>query len=230
MVGAAVIGEKTKTMFSEVQTIITIARQLNAKNGAKSGLPLPPLVFITDAIRQKDPARIILRLPPDSLVLIRDYHHPARATYAAEMAKACRARRLPFLVAGDALLALRLNAAGVHLPQHQARQALKHRLARPQWLITASAHSVPELHRLNALPVDAALYSPLFATASHPDAPPLGRHRFSAGVHHKPAIPVYALGGIDGRTIAQVRGLPVAGIAAIGAFAPFFKGNPPHDV
>lgn len=212
-------------MFSELQTIITIARQLNAKNMPKSGVILPPLVFVTDVARQKDPARIILRLPPDSLVLIRDYAHPIRAAYAAEVAKACRTRRLPFLVAGDALLALRLNAAGVHLPQHQAHQALKHRLVCPQWLITASAHSVPQLHRLAALPVDAALYSPLFATASHPEALPLGRHRFSAGVHQKPTVPVYALGGVDNQTASQVRGLPVVGIAAIGAFAPFFKGN-----
>lgn len=212
-------------MFSELQTIITIARQLNAKNGAKNGVILPPLVFITDVARQKDPARIILHLPPDSLVLIRDYTHPARAAYALALAKACRTRRLPFLVAGDALLARRLNAAGVHLPQHQAKEALKHRLAHPKWLITGSAHSVPELRRLAALPVDAALYSPLFATASHPEATPLGRPRFSAGVRQMPAVPVYALGGIGGRTAAQARGLPVVGIAAIGAFAPFFKGN-----
>ena len=59
--------------------------------------------------------------------------------------------------------------------------------------------------------------SPVFPTGSHPGARPLGVARFARLLRGRGAIPVIALGGVDG---ARARALPrgVAGAGAIDAF------------
>ena len=65
------------------------------------------------------------------------------------------------------------------------------------------------------------LVSPVFATASHPGAAPLGVLRVSALATHarRQGLAVYALGGITPASFARLRHLPLAGYAAIGAFS-----------
>ena len=62
--------------------------------------------------------------------------------------------------------------------------------------------------------VDFAVLSPVLATASHPEAEPLGWQRFQALVE-KVNIPVYALGGMSPRMVGQARECGGQGIAAI---------------
>ena len=65
-----------------------------------------------------------------------------------------------------------------------------------EWLVTAAVHSPAALRAAAAAGADAALLSPIFATASHPDVRTLGLQRFAALAQASP-LPVYALGGID---------------------------------
>ena len=85
-------------------------------------------------------------------------------------------------------------------------------------MITVAAHSLIALQHARHLGADAALLAPVFATASHPDARPLGPLRFSAWAGESP-VPVYALGGVTAANAGRLAGSGAAGIAGIAGFA-----------
>jgi thiamine-phosphate pyrophosphorylase len=74
------------------------------------------------------------------------------------------------------------------------------------------------LWRARRAGADAALVGPVFATASHPGARPLGPLLFAALARLSP-LPVYALGGIEETTARRLKAAGAQGFAAIGAFA-----------
>jgi thiamine-phosphate pyrophosphorylase len=166
-----------------------------------------PLVLFTDD-SSRDWLAAARRLPRGSAVVIRGRDRAARA---ALLARLTPLSGLSLLVADDPVLAE--AADGLHLPEARAREAAHWRARRPGWIITAAAHSLRALMTLTH--ADAAFLSPVFATASHPDAPTLTPLR-GAFIAAAAPLPVYALGGIDGRSAAR---LPpaFAGIAAIAA-------------
>ena len=169
-----------------------------------------PLVLMTDD-RDADWNRAARALPRGSVVIVRRRDAKARARLLRQLRPLAHLR---LLVAGDPELAE--AADGLHLPEARAREAAHWRARHPGWIITAAAHSLRALMTLAH--VDAAFLSPVFATASHPGAPALSPARAGLIAAAAP-VPVYALGGIDGRNAAR---LPpaFAGIAAIaGLFA-----------
>ena len=172
---------------------------------------------MTDPVRLPDPAPLLARLPRGSGVILRDYGHPDREARARNLARRCRRLGLELLVAGDAALALRVGAAGVHLPEHLVRRMAGcgcWRRPRPDFRITAAAHGEAALAAAVRLGVDAVLLSPVFATASHPEGPSLGPLRFAALVSGT-RLPVYALGGLSPRRAGRLRPLALAGFAGI---------------
>jgi thiamine-phosphate pyrophosphorylase len=178
------------------------------------------LVLMTDADRRPDPLPLAARLPAGSWVVLRHYGRPGRAELAARLARLCRARRLTLLVAGDFALARALSA-GLHLPEAMAagpaaRLRLWHRRRRRP--LTVAAHGRRALVRAAALGADAALLAPLFATASHPGRAALGLLAFRR-LATVAKVPVYALGGVTGRTILALRGSAAAGVATVGGIA-----------
>lgn len=193
-------------------TLATTARYLNARHPARG--QLPPLVLLTDRARLADPCAAARLLPRGSLVILRDGDLPApdRLALGLALAAICRAGGLGLLVSGDAALARRLGALGVHWPERQLP-------ARVRGFATAAAHGVRALVRARRAGVRAALLSPVLPTASHPGAPSLGVARF-AGLVRRAGLPVYALGGIDRATAPRLRGTGAVGLAAIGAFRP----------
>lgn len=197
-------------------TLANHADRLNLRHAARGRLP--PLILVTDRARLSDPVAALDRLRPGDAVLLRDYDAPGRTALAAILARQCRARRLRFLVAGDAQLARAVGADGIHLPEAMLARAPAIRGTHPGFLITAAAHDAGALVAAARAGADAALLSPVFATASHPGAPFLGVVRFAALVRGA-KLPVYALGGIAGATAARLSGTGAVGLAAIGAFA-----------
>lgn len=155
------------------------------------------LWLFTDAVRLPDPMAAIAGLP---------WRGPARGLcgvvwrHGADPAPArrlCRARAIALSVAGR--------------PGGHARDSL----ARLERARTAACHSWPALRRAGrALP----FLSPVFATASHPGARPLGVVRWAA-LARRVRGPVLALGGVDSRSC---RRLPrwCGGAGAIGALCP----------
>jgi thiamine-phosphate pyrophosphorylase len=174
---------------------------------------------MTDADRLPDPAAAVARLPRGSAVILRHYGVPGRDALARDLVALCRGRHIRVLIAADARLARAVGADGLHLPEAMARRGpgIWQPWRRPDWIVTAAAHSRAALFRAARAGADAALLSPVFWTASHPLAPALGPLRFAAWCRSSP-LPVYALGGISARTARRLRAGGGAGFAGISGF------------
>ena len=185
---------------------------------------LPALMLMTDEARLADPLPAARALPAGSAIILRHYGVPERAALARQLAAIARRRSLVLLVGEDPVLARRVGAAGVHLPERALRRAGAVRWQR-EWLVTAAVHSPAALRTAAACGADAALLSPIFATASHPNVRALGLQRFTALAQASP-VPVYALGGIDRARADLLRGSGAVGIAGIGGLAPLASPYP----
>lgn len=93
--------------------------------------------------------------------------------------------------------------------------------ARPTgWkLVSAACHDIDQLTQATRLGLDFVTVSPVLATATHPDASPLGWPAFTA-LARQTSLPVFALGGMRAETLATARNAGAYGIAAIRAFWP----------
>jgi thiamine-phosphate pyrophosphorylase len=184
--------------------LMTGAKLARAATRLNAGL----LILITDDDRLADPLAAARKLPKGSLVILRARDAKKRQALAQGL------RRIPgllLLAAGDPVLARDLD--GLHLPEQRAREAAHWRAVRPGWIITVAAHA---LHNLHVPYADAALLSPVFATASHPATLPLGAARARLMAQKNPGA-VIALGGVSARNAGLLKGF--AGLAAISALA-----------
>lgn len=134
---------------------------------------------------------------------------------AREAVTLCHRHGARLLLNADAAQVAAAGADGVHLSSGHLRDC-KTRPLGGDGLVAASCHSADELAHAAAIGADFALLSPVAATASHPDAEPLGWVGFSELVERVP-FPVYALGGMGpaDRETAWAHG--AQGIAAIRA-------------
>ena len=193
-----------------------LARAALALNAAAGHPPLPALILMTDQDRLPDPVAAARALPRGSAVILRHNDAKARTALARRLVAVSRQRGLMLLIAGDARLAAAIGANGLHLPEARAREAAHWRALRPEWIITAAAHSARALAVAERAGADAVLLAPVFPTASHPGRESLGALKVRA-MAQRAALPVYALGGINAQTIARLKGSRLAGIAAIEA-------------
>ena len=134
---------------------------------------------------------------------------------AQQAVACCHAAGAKLLLNADASLVEQLNADGVHLDSRR----LQHASQRPlpdNLLVAASCHSRQELDKAQQIGADFALLSPVLATASHPDASPLGWEAFAESVAQV-ALPVYALGGMQPAHCETAIAHGAQGIAAIRA-------------
>jgi 8-oxo-dGTP diphosphatase len=115
------------------------------------------------------------------------------------------------LINGSEALALAVRADGVHLTAEQ----LMHARARPavEWC-AASCHDRIELQRAGELGVDFAVLGPVCATASHPQAAPIGWKYFARLVEGT-GFPVYALGGLSRRDMETAWSFGAHGVAMV---------------
>ena len=185
-----------------------VALALNAGSG------LPSLILMTDERRLRDPVAAARVLPKGAAIILRHTQPEARAVLAEALRRIADERGLLLLIAGDAALAARIGADGLHLPETRASEAKHWKAAHASWLITAAAHSEYALGCAARAGADAALLAPAFPTLSHRDRTPLGvaRLRLMAA---RAVLPVYALGGVTAQTAQRLAGARLAGIAAI---------------
>lgn len=117
------------------------------------------------------------------------------------------------LLSGDVAGALALGeGVGVQLKARQLAGLATRPLPLNQW-IGASCHDAADLDRAQRV-ADFATLSPVAATATHPEAVPIGWPVFH-GLVESAALPVYALGGMhrdDTETARRAGGQGVAGI------------------
>ena len=132
---------------------------------------------------------------------------------------AVRAHRGPvqWLLNRDIELAAALGV-GVHLSSQQLLQLQARPLPQGQ-LVAASCHDLAQLQAAQRLGCDFAVLGPVQATATHPEAAPMGWEAFAA-LRAQVALPIYALGGLGAadRVVARQHG--AQGIAAIRGLWP----------
>ena len=187
----------------------TLARQAGALFGGDSRLP--SLFALTDPDRKADGLTMARQIPAGSGLILRTFGRAELAAQAYEIAKIAQDRGLIFLIAAEPELALAAGAHGVHWPNRLLAQA---RPWRHQFAVqSASAHSLDEVRRAKGR-VDFLFVSPVFASASPSANHPIGVHRL-ARLAQRAACPVYALGGINARSINRLKGLDLSGIAAV---------------
>ncbi len=203
-------------MNNNPSSIARLAQQLKCAAGRRSHAPA--LWLLSDAARLACPRAAILALPRGAGFIFRHYESENREALGRRLCALCKRQGVVFLAAGDARLAQRIRADGVHLPQGLAHRIQSARMRRVNWLITASAHDVASLRRAVKAGADAVFVSPVFATKSHPGARPLGPIRFTAMLRRAP-LPVIALGGIDGPNAQRLTGSGAYGLAAISGLA-----------
>lgn len=139
--------------------------------------------------------------------------YAALADYAAPF---CRGRGIALLLNGDPALALQTGAAGLHLRSDQLLALRERPLDASHW-VAASCHNPQELRQAERVGADFAVLGPVQATASHPEAAPLGWERFAAWVDDA-ALPVFALGGLTPAATAEAKRRGAQGVAAIRGF------------
>ena len=204
------------------KALLKQARRLNLRNGGPN-CPIPPIVLMTDDQRMPDPEAAIRALPRDSMVIFRHYDHPMRAQIGANLRATCRAKGIPFLVANDLSLALRLDADGMHFPEYRALTDAGIYQRIPEYFLRTSAcHSLQTIRRLAMLPKqirpDGVLISPIFPTKSHPGANPMSQAniRHITGICQRAKMAPIGLGGISAQTIGNLRTSALASVAGIG--------------
>jgi thiamine-phosphate pyrophosphorylase len=193
---------------------------IDAAKRAAVDLPahLPPALFLTDPDRTPDPASIANRLPRKWGIIYRHFGSANRYEIAENLAKIARIRGLTLLIAADPELAQSVGARGVHWPHRLIDDSKHWRDAFP--VMTTSAHSPAELETASAKNIDAVLLSTVFASSSPSAGQPLGAIYFNKLRQTTPK-PVYALGGVDSETAADIAPAPFASISGIAdAFAP----------
>ena len=150
------------------------------------------------------------------VVVLRDPSFSDRERFA--LALECRRLVSPptrFLVHGRADLALACRADGVHLPSGgvpvRAVREFDRRL-----LVGRSVHSLDDCRRAAEEEADYVLLGPVFPTRSKPGEGRISREELEQAAKLSPAV--YALGGVSRENLEQLRGLPIAGVAAITLF------------
>ncbi len=130
------------------------------------------------------------------------------------------ARRLttyppPRLFVNDRLdVALALHTAGVQLGVGSLPVSAARRLE-AAWWIGKSVHGFAEADAAKAEGADYLLVGPVYATATHPDRPPLGLE--TLGRIARLGLPVIAIGGIGPGRVREVKTAGACGAAAIRA-------------
>ena len=198
--------------------IVKLARLARALNPAACR---PPLILVTDDVRLPDPTAAAAGLPRGCAVILRHRDPAARSKLARLLRNITRERGVMLLISEDTDLARTVGADGLHWPERLAGRAAHWKTLRPNWFVTAAAHSGAAVAAAARARADAVLLAPVFQTLSHPEGATLGVLRASNIARQSP-VPVYALGGVNGRTAMRLVGSSLAGIAAIEALAPQF--------
>ncbi len=138
-----------------------------------------------------------------------------------EIVQAAKPRgRLCAVLVNDRLdVALAARAGGVHLPADGLPVGQVRRHAGKKFLIGRSVHSLAEARLAREEGADYVFFGPVFATPGKaPFGPPQGPEALRKVVDSVP-IPVWAIGGITAGTAAELRGIRIAGVAAISFIA-----------
>lgn len=195
-----------------------LGKILVASRRARAHLPpaLPPLLALTDPTRSPDPVLLAAALPKGSGLVYRHFGASERFETANKVMRLARARRLVVLIGNDPDLAIAVGADGVHWAEAHLARARRWRSCFR--VMTAATHSRAALARAQAVGINAALLSTVFASKSESAGKAMGPIRFRQLVRQA-GLPVYALGGLASTNMGRIS--QFGAIAAIDGLAPF---------
>jgi len=104
-------------------------------------------------------------------------------------------------------------AAGIHVTSHRL-SSLNERPVDKSILCGASCHNQEEIEQAHRMGADYLVLGPVYKTATHPEAIPLGMTNFSR-LASRTSLPVFALGGLqiaDKTTLLQAGAYGISGI------------------
>jgi 8-oxo-dGTP diphosphatase len=194
-----------------------VAPLLPANGPVLRALALPPVLAITNA-GEFGPAPALDRVEAAlvrgvRLVMVREKRmRPAQlVAFASETVSRCHRAGARVVINGDASLAKRCGADGVHLTS----AALLSAGARPAVAVCgASCHNLAELAHAALLDLDYVVFGPVLPTPSHPDAPGIGWEGFAQSIRGF-RLPVYALGGMQETDLTRAWEAGAHGIAVM---------------
>ena len=193
-----------------------------APRGAEAGpapslrLPVPCLMLVTDRHLAGGEDALVAAVDDAigvNAVQLREKDlRPAELLLLAKRLREVTAGRATLLVNSSMEVALASGADGVHLPEAAPM------VERPSrsFLVGRSVHSREAAERAWAEGSDYLIAGPVFKTASHAGAEPAGV-RLIESVTDAVAIPVLAVGGIDGGRVGDVVRSGASGVAVISA-------------
>ena len=191
-------GRENQRFTWQLPQAINVDPLLPANGPILRALSLPPVYAITNAAEEGEReflARLDRALAGGvKLLQVREKAMPQEALmrFAGEVVRRAHAARARVLVYGDAALAQRVGADGVHFTASQLRQLRE----RPgSMIVGASCHDAGEIARAQALGVDFAVLGPVQSTPSHPGTAGIGWDGFAALLGDC-TLPVYAIGGM----------------------------------
>ena len=180
---------------------------------------LPRAFIMTDEERLSDPLSLLNKLPRGVAVIFRHYNCNSRQNLARKVVESAHRCGVKVLISGDAHLARNTDADGVHLPSYMLKMRnlglftnIPH-----HWLITAAIHNNTELNRAMLRSVNALLISPVFATNTRIQRPPLGIIGLRR-LAHSSRTPAFALGGLNLSILTRIKRCGTAGFAGVSEF------------
>ena len=180
------------------------------------GRTLPGLLFFTDPARVAQPEAVAERLPAGAGIVFRAFGAEDAVEQGRRLRAIATARGLLLLVGAHPGLAEGIGADGLHMPERLVADIPRLRAEHGRWLITVAAHDQTAVEAAERAQADAVVVSPVFPSNSPSAGDPLGVEGLHALVAAT-ALPVYALGGIRARTVTQLIGGGIVGIAAVEA-------------
>ena len=201
---------------TDINKLLNFSNKLQLKDNKKK---LPKIIIIFDEKEFIEKKFELLKIPRGSAILFRSYDTKSRKKVAKEVLKFCKIKGLKLLISSDVRMAREINANGIHLPEYMINdqskinwknfKAWKTKL---KWMVTAAAHNKKTLYKIPGHIIDAVLLSPIFLTKSHPKQIHLGVSKLIKMVHEI-KIPIYALGGINLKTVQYLKKSGITGFA-----------------
>jgi 8-oxo-dGTP diphosphatase len=203
--GGELVGHDGQAFEWQAPGNYTVAPLLPANTRILAALALPPVYGITcagDVGEDIFLARAEIALARGlKLIQLRekDWSTARRDALAQRLVPLAHRFGAQVLLNGTVDDARRLGCDGVHWTSARLAQATE----RPTGMMAAaSCHTPDEITRAGALDLDFAVLGPVAATATHPEATPIGWEGFAARVQGT-RVPVYALGGLSANDIAE---------------------------
>ena len=203
--------------FTDNYCVETKFRRVARTVAAQLPPRLPPIFYCTDENRNFNSKNVISNLPSGWGVIFRCRNIDKQMDDVVSLNRLCKANKITFLLAQFPSVAREIGADGVHWPESRLQES-------KAWrghfkMMTGSVHSFTGLRNSRTNPLDAVLYSSVFASESSSSSNPIGPIKYRQCVRNS-QLPVFALAGVNVANAALIA--PFGGIAAISGIASHF--------